>query len=419
MRCGRFGPLLRGSIKAISAVIVVLAVAACSTLIRNPIPLDRNDDATIAGYSEIRYFPLTEPDWIRQAIRQAYYSESPECYETAPDGSRIYNYLAISGGGSDGAFGTGIINGWTEHGDRPRFKVVTGVSTGALIAPFAFLGSGYDAPIKEAYTTVNPDRIYLLRRLIAILWAEAVADNRPLKELVRTYITPAVVEAVAAEHAKGRRLYVASTSMDREEPVIWDLGQISSSKDPAKVDLFRSVLVASSAIPVVFPPSLITVNLDGKTYDEMHSDGGVFFQSFFIGSVVNLRKLIADAHPDFTGQSVQRLYVIRNGSTTPNRKVVNRGLGSIASRAIATLLKVSGINDLWRLYLATQHNNIEFRYVSLPADYVRSTEEEFNEAEMNRQYDLGYEMGKTGIPWMTLPPGFHLQAEDELVQVTN
>src|SRR5690606_16837641 len=125
------------------------------------------------------------------------------------------------------------------------------------------------------------------------------------------------------------------TSMDREEPVIWDLGQISSSKDPAKVDLFRSVLVASSAIPVVFPPSLITVNLDGKTYDEMHSDGGVFFQSFFIGSVVNLRKLIADAHPDFTGQSVQRLYVIRNGSTTPNRKVVNRGLGSIASRAIA------------------------------------------------------------------------------------
>jgi hypothetical protein len=151
----------------------------------------------------------------------------------------------------------------------------------------------------------------------------------------------------------------------------------------------------------------------------MHSDGGVFFQSFFIGSVVNLRKLIADAHPDFTGQSVQRLYVIRNGSTTPNRKVVNRGLGSIASRAIATLLKVSGINDLWRLYLATQHNNIEFRYVSLPADYVRSTEEEFNEAEMNRQYDLGYEMGKTGIPWMTLPPGFHLQAEDELVQVTN
>jgi hypothetical protein len=201
--------------------------------------------------------------------------------------------------------------------------------------------------------------------------------------------------------------------------VIWDLGQISSSKDPGKVELFRSILVASAAIPVVFPPSIIKVSLDGKTYDEMHSDGGVFFQSFFIGSAVNLDRLIQEAHPDFTGKTVQRLYVIRNGSAAPNRKVVNRGLGSIAGRAIATLLKVSGINDLWRLYLTTLHSNVEFRYIALPANYVRSTEEEFNEAEMNRQFELGYEMGKTGIPWMTLPPGFHLQTEEEPVQATN
>src|SRR5262249_25685687 len=151
-------------------------------------------------------------------------------YETRPDGTHVYNYLAISGGGSDGAFGTGILNGWTERGDRPAFKVVTGVSTGALIAPFAFLGSSYDPQVKEAYTTVNPDRIYVLRRLISVLWEEALADNKPLKDLVSHYVTMDVLDAIAKEHAKGRRLYVASTNMDREEPVIWDLGKIASSK---------------------------------------------------------------------------------------------------------------------------------------------------------------------------------------------
>lgn len=392
-----------------------LSLGACSTLLRNPVPLNIQDNPSIAGYEDIRYFPLTDPEPIREAIRQAYLAETPGSYETLPDGSHLYSYLAVSGGGSDGAFGTGILNGWSEHGDRPKFKVVTGVSTGALIAPFAFLGSSYDPQIKEAYTTVNPDRIYLLRRLISVLWEEAVADNKPLKDLVAHYITQDVLDAIAQEHAKGRRLYVASTNMDREEPVIWDLGQIASSEDAGRLELFRSVLVASSAIPSVFPPMLVKVSVNGRTYDEMHSDGGVFFQSFFIGALVDLPALIREAHPEFTGKVVQRLYVIRNGSTSPSRKQIKRGLGSISARAIGTLLKVSGINDLYRLYLSTRDDEVEFRYVSLPADYVRTTEEEFNEAEMNRQYDLGYRLALDGIPWMTQPPGYVLDDEQQVV----
>ena len=393
------------------AAVVALGLGACTSLTRNPVPLEAQVDPSVGTYEDIRFFPLTEAEPVRDAIHAAFINETADCYETLPDGTHVYNYLAVSGGGSDGAFGSGILNGWTANGDRPSFKVVTGVSTGALIAPFAFLGSAYDPQVKEAYTTVNPDRIYAVRRLIAILWEEAVADNKPLKDLVSHYITKDVLEAIAKEHAKGRRLYVASTNMDREEPVIWDLGQIASSKSPDRLELFRNVLVASAAIPSVFPPMLVKVKLDGKEYDEMHADGGVFFQSFFVGSIVDLPNLIREAHPDFTSKVVQRLYVIRNGSISPKRKQIKRGIGSISARAIGTLLKVSGMNDLYRLYLSTRDDDVEFRYVSLPADYVRSTDEEFNEAEMNRQYALGYQMGVDGIPWKTSPPGYILPDE--------
>jgi hypothetical protein len=377
--------------------------------------LDAQDNPSIAGYEDIRYLPLTDPEHLRAGIRAAYLNETPESYETLPDGSRRYDYLAISGGGSDGAFGTGILNGWTAHGDRPLFKVVTGVSTGALIAPLAFLGPAYDPQLKEAYTTVDAARIFVVRRFISMLWEDAVADNKPLRDLVAHYMTADVLDAIAKEHAKGRRLYVASTNMDREEPVIWDLGAIASSKDPGRLELFRSILVASSAIPSVFPPVLVKVKLNGKTYDEMHSDGGVFFQSFFIGSLVHLPALVHEAHPDFTGNVAQRLFVIRNGSISPERKQITRGLGSISARAIGTLLKVSGINDLYRLYLSTRDDKIEFRYVSLPADYVRTTEKQFNKEEMNRQYELGYRLGVEGIPWQTLPPGYALPDQKQMI----
>lgn len=402
-------------IRLTCAAAIVFSLAACGTLSRNPVPLVVQESPSIAGYEDIRFLPLTGPDPLRESIRQAYLTEAPESYGTLPDGSRRYDYLAVSGGGSDGAFGAGILNGWSVKGDRPRFKVVTGVSTGALIAPLAFLGTAYDPQLKEAYTTVNPDRIYIVRRLISLLWEEAVADNKPLKDLVVHYITQGVLDEIAAEHAKGRRLYVASTNMDREEPVVWDLGQIASSKNPGRLELFRSVMVASAAIPSIFPPVLLKVSANGKTYDEMHSDGGVFFQSFFIGSLADLPAMIREAHPDFAGKVVQRLYVIRNGSTSPERKEIVRGLGSISARAIGTLLKVSGINDLYRLYLSTRDDHVEFRYISLPADYVRTTEKQFDETEMNRQYELGYRLGLNEVPWQTLPPGYALPDQKQTI----
>jgi predicted patatin/cPLA2 family phospholipase len=402
--------------RGLATIFVVLLLTGCGTLLRDPVPLEAQNDPSIPGFTDIRFFPLTDVEPMRKAIREAFLTETPDNYEMLADGWRRYNYLAVSGGGSDGAFGAGILNGWSANGKRPAFKVVTGVSTGALIAPLAFLGSAHDPQIKEAYTTVDRGGILVERQVISMLWEESVADNKPLKELVTTYITPAVLDAIAVEHAKGRRLYVASTNMDREEPVIWDMGAIASSKNSARLDLFRSILVASASIPAIFPPTLIKVNLDGKQYDEMHCDGGVFFQSFFVGALVDLPALIREAHRDYSGRLIQSLYVIRNGSTTPNRKQIPRGLRSISGRAVATLLKVSGINDLYRLFLSTEHDSVDFYYIALPVDYVRSTDEEFNEAEMNRQYQLGYKLGAGGIPWRRLPPGYVDQGTTIAVQ---
>lgn len=349
MPCNSHCKARRGALRRLAATFVVLLLTGCGTLSRHPVPLEAQNDPSIPGFTDIRFFPLTDVEPMREAIRQAFLTETLDNYETLADGWRRYNYLAISGGGSDGAFGA------------------------------------------------------------AILWDESIAENKPLKELVTTYITPDVLDAIAMEHAKGRRLYIASTNMDREEPVVWDMGAIASSTDPAKLELFRSVLIASASIPAIFPPTLVKVTLDGEQYDELHCDGGVFFQSFFIGAVVDLPALIHEADPDYKGRIVQDLYVIRNGSTTPARKQIPRGLRSISGRAIATMLKVSGINDLCRLFLSTERDDVDFYFVSLPVDYVRSTDEEFNEAEMNRQYQLGYELGTGGVPWRRLPPGYVLK----------
>jgi predicted acylesterase/phospholipase RssA len=266
----------RQTVGIVAALACALMLTACGTILRNAAPVALAEKASMVGFSEIRFYPFTDPAPARKMLEAAFHTETPESYEEQPDGSRVYSYLSVSGGGSDGAFGAGLINGWTEAGNRPHFKVVTGVSTGALIAPFAFLGPEYDAILKKSYTTVDASAIFIVRSLLSILWSESLTDTAPLKTMVASYIDESVLEAIATEHAKGRRLLVATSNLDAEQPVIWDMGAIASSKDPKRLDLFRTIMVASASIPMVFPPAMIDVDIDGQKYDEMHVDGGVF-----------------------------------------------------------------------------------------------------------------------------------------------
>jgi predicted patatin/cPLA2 family phospholipase len=385
------------------SLLLIFALGGCGTLLRQPAPTDRAPP-TLEGFSDVRYYPFRPPP--PASVGDAYLNEPADAYQQEGD-TLVYNYLAISGGGSDGAFGAGLLKGWAQSGKRPKFKFVTGVSTGALIAPFAFLGPDYDETLKEAYTTVDARRLYLARGLLSLLWEESLTDNKPFREMIAKYVDDKVLARVAEEHKKGRRLYVLTTDLDREEPVVWDMGAIATSNNPARLGLFRQVILASASIPVFFPPVLINVKIDGAERDELHVDGGVFAQSFFVGNQIDLRAMERRAHPQWAGRKItHRLYVIRNGRLDPQPRKVDRSLGSISSYAIDTMLKASGVNDLYRLYLGDAAGELELRYVAIPRDYMPSSLEEFNQAEMVQQYKLGLSMGEKGIPWQRTPPGY-------------
>lgn len=392
----------------VGLVIGATVLCACSTLTREEAAPPPVSNAVVQDFDnvKIRYSPFEEGSSISKSVERAYLTETADNYDVGPGGEHVYNYLAISGGGSDGAFGAGLLNGWSQTGTRPRFKIVTGVSTGALIAPFAFLGSDYDDELKASYTTIDSSKIFVLHGILPLLWSESVASTAPLRQLIGTYINEKVLDAIAAEYKKGRLLYVASTDLDAEQPIIWDMGAIAASGKPDRLDLFRKVMLASASIPSIFPPVLIDVTVDGKKHQELHVDGGVFFQSFFMASALDLPAAIRAAHPDFTGKVGQNLYVLRNGWVTPTFQPVARGLTNIAGRAVLSMFKVSGINDLWRLYLSSRDDNIAFRYIAIPADYVPSTTQQFDKTEMNREYDYGLNMALKGIKWFTAPPGY-------------
>ena len=383
----------------------LIAVAGCADLLRNAQPYDK-PIGTIEGFEHIRYHMMDPNNATIPDLTDAYRMETPDNYAIEANGRPVYNYLAVSGGGSAGAYGAGILNGWTKEGSRPSFKVVTGVSTGSLIAPFAFLGPDYDDELKEAYTTIDASKVFSVRGMFSLLWQESLTDNAPFKTIIAHYVDDALLGKIASEHAKGRRLYVLTTDLDREQPVIWDMGAIAGSTAENRLDLFRQVLLASTSVPAVVPPVLIDVTIDGQKRDELHVDGGVFAQSFFIGNLIDLKALSAAAHPEWTKPAIQRLYVIRNGRIDPVGSDVKRSIGSISGKAIASLMKVSGINDLYRLYLGQVTGELELRYIAFPVGYQPLSTEEFNQEEMIQEYNLGYDIAVKGVPWQSLPPGY-------------
>ena len=329
---------------------------------------------------------------------RAYYAAHPN--EKMPKRASL---MALSGGGAQGAFGAGLLNGWSASGTRPQFKVVTGISTGALIAPFAFLGPNYDDELRQAYTTIETkDVARPSQPLLSVLFGDqALADTAPLQKLVARYVTPALLNAVAREQAKGRRLLIGTTNLDAQRPVIWDMGAIAASGNPHALEIFRKVIVASASIPVAFPPVYFTVEADGESFEEMHVDGGVVAQVFLFGGDFSALEAARKAG------GVRRpadLYVIRNGTPNPAWRAVTPRVFPIAERTVDTLIKFNGLNDLLRLHAIAVRDGIHFHLATIPDLGSAKPTEPFDRQYMNRLYRLGYEMAKNGYPWRTQPP---------------
>lgn len=303
--------------------------------------------------------------------------------------------LALSGGGDNGAFGAGLLVGWTESGTRPSFDMVTGISAGALIAPFAFLGSAYDPQLREVFTELAPRDLILMRgRLRAVMFGEALADTSPLYRLIERHVNEAMLAAIAEEHAKGRMLLIGTTNLDLGRPVFWNIGAIAASGHPQALDLFRRILLASAAIPGAFPPVLIDVEHEGRAHQEMHVDGGATLQMFLRPSlpVETPAGRVAAPRP-------RTAWVVRNGRLDVEWAATNRSILSITGRAATTLLHFSAVNDILRIYLTAERDGTEFRLAYIGSDFRETRTEAFDNRFMRALFEYGRAQGRTGDRW--------------------
>jgi predicted acylesterase/phospholipase RssA len=310
--------------------------------------------------------------------------------------------LAISGGGDDGAFGAGLLVGWSEAGTRPEFKLVTGVSTGALIAPFAFLGARYDPQLEAAYTQISQKNVFKARGFIRGLLSDAFSDTSPLAKMLERQVTQPMLDDIAAEYAKGRILLVGTSNLDSMEPVIWNLTAIAASKDPHALALFRQILLASASIPGAFPPQMITVDAGGQLYQEMHVDGGAETQVFVYPPSIRVTEAATDM-----GMNRQRtLYVIRNARVDSEEITVKRSTLPIATRSISALLASQGVGDLYRIYYTSERDGLDFNLAFIPSSItVKRAKGEFDQAYMRALFNAAREMARAGYPWQKVPPG--------------
>jgi hypothetical protein len=326
---------------------LLLFAAGCASVPeRNPVPASLADTAEVPGMPGIRYWADDAPPYAKawlELSREDLLSRYPASF------GNPHNYLAISGGGANGAFGAGLLNGWTASGSRPEFTVVTGISTGALIAPFAFLGPDYDHVLRKVYTEFS------------------------------------------------------TKDLDAGRSVTWQIGRIAESGSPDALNLIRDVMLASASIPAALPPVLVEVEAEGQIYDELHVDGNT-------GSVVNLYPLALDWRAVLERLEIEEapnLYIIRNGHAVIPHEIVDRRTIHIAGRSIQTLMNYLALGDLYELYLATKRDGVHYYLADIPADFLQTPTEPFDREYMNALFELAYRAAADGYPWQRLPPNYH------------
>ncbi|GAB6905209.1 patatin-like phospholipase family protein [Desulfosarcina cetonica] len=393
-------------------IIVVLAgfqLSGCATPDRNALPDASAVSARIPGIDQA--YIWGDQSGLRLDTHKSASLKKIEAM-VANHGEMVLKkplyYLALSGGGPNGAFGAGILNGWSLTGQRPVFTIVTGISTGAIIAPFAFLGSEYDATLREIYTRYRTEDALSFRSILGILIGESAADVTGMKHLLGKYIDKPLMKAIAREHNKGRLLFIGTTNLDAGRPVIWNIGRIAASGAPHALELIQDIILASASIPGIFPPVMIDYEAGGRRYQEMHVDGGVTRQVFLFPAALQWHKFIKEL--GFSGS--QHLYILLNGNLVHQRKVIDRDIFSISARSIQTLIKNQGLGDLYKLFLIARNNDMAYHLEFIPSDFSEKPNEMFDLNYMQSLFDLGFAKGQQPDHWHVLPPGFAREDAD-------
>ncbi len=387
------------------AGVLALALGACAAAapMRTPPPPELYASAEPAGAAGAsRAFRLwgDDIDVARREAARAYLRDRTIRHWRAlgaPASGLDYDMLALSGGGPDGAFAAGLLSGWSASGLRPEFELVTGISVGALIAPFVFLGSDYDPVLRTIFTELGADSVAELQIFSALFGALGVADTNPLRLTLRRMVDEPLLKAIAEESRKGRVLLIGTTNIDAQRPVIWDMGAIAEA---GEIDLFREVMLASAAIPGAFPPARIEVVAAGETFTEFHVDGGVT-HSVIIGPTG-----VESVLPRNLPFPIRRtIYVIQNNSLFPAYEPVASRLPAIASRSLSTLIRGQSDGDLLRIALAAEEIGADFRLVFVPPGFASPSATDFDTAYMTALFAHAYADALDGIDWLQTAPG--------------
>jgi len=397
-QCWRSKAILARALSIAAAALAMLA--GCSVLLSEPIALARNADKPVLADRRSDMRALPRPDRRGAKLKRLPFSETAVEFARVPgvSSARFWAdsmsdfeqalpqcpgpWLILSEGGEDGAYGAGVLAGWTKEGSRPEFSVVTGTSTGALIAPYAFLGVDYDDRLYQQYTTVTAADIFEVGAT-----SESMFDTWPLASLIAKNITPELLRNIAKEHRRGRRLFVATTNLDAARPVIWNMGAIAAYGGEAGLILFRQILLASASIPGLFPPVMIDVQADGRHFQEMHADGGAaapFYvapESYLLGAA-NVR-LPASA-----------IYIVVNGKLTPEFEVTDRTTVAILGRSIGVALKAAARAEIVAVRSVARLQGIDVSVAAVDPSFAHETHGPFDRERMKALFDIGFEQAR-------------------------
>jgi hypothetical protein len=372
------------SISVLILSLMSLAIAGCVTVPRASFTAaEEASAAPPTEFGQIRYQQRTSAlaDMLRSTLK--------------PDAEGYVNALAISGGGANGAYSAGMLNGWTASGHRPTFQVVTGISTGALTAPFAFLGPDWDQALRRAYLGKETQEVLQSRGPAALL-TPGLYSRKPLERLVHGFITDDMLRAIAVEHAKGRRLLVATTNLDTEQLVVWDMGAIATRGGPEARKLFEQVLIASASIPGLFEPSMIDVQSGGRTFAEMHVDGETESAFFAVPQTLFLAK--QPAPPPFK----VRLFIIVNAKLKGKFEVTPDRTLTVVWRALDAVIKANVRSMLISTFQFCREYGCELKIASLPEN-VDDAAFDFKGDHLRSLFEAGFAGAAQGTAWSTQP----------------
>jgi len=362
----------------------------------SPIPRELVDAAQVPEFGPIRQWG-DAPGVIGQTVWHAPTRAAPP---TGGPGEPL-NVLALSGGAANGSFAVGLLTGWTEAGTRPPFHVVTGVSVGALEAPFAFLGPAYDPVMRDLFTRLSSPDLFTQKPGLAAYFSDSLASAQPLAALIDEFVDEPLMRAIAAEHRKGRRLFVGTTHVYAGRPMIWDVGAIAVSGKPRALDLIRHVLLASAAVPVLLPPVYFDVVAGNGHYQEMHVDGGITREAFIGPPGLDWD---AAAQALGTGHRVQ-FYVIRNGRVSGEYMIMEPRAVPLGQHAMLQLTQSLGVGDLYRIYVRAQREQAGYHAAWIGSDFAAPWEDWDDPRYMRALFDYGYAQAVSGQVWHSEPPG--------------